>query len=212
MDIEAIIKFVIVLVIVIVPAVSQILAKIRDAKAPPVNPKQMPRGKPAAPPPPNQSFKDEIEEFLRRAAAQRREDAKPIQQARPASSRPKAPPKPPPVPKPVAAAQVRPVGSAVDSAIDEFGRRTSQLGEQVALSDDKLDAHLQGAFQHKLGQLDARSVPPATLSEQQTEGPTVTMPLLPAAAAGVAAALANPDSFRQAIVLTEILKRPDDRW
>jgi len=63
---------------------------------------------------------------------------------------------------------------------------------------------LQHKFDHGLGSLDARHA-----SRMEEQKPTETAP---SQAAQMAALLSSPDGIRQAIVLNEILRRPEERW
>lgn len=85
----------------------------------------------------------------------------------------------------------------------DIQRHTAQLGAEVALADDKVEARLQQKFDRAVGRLHGATQPPAALA------PTAPPP---APAAEIAALLRNPTSVRQAIVLNEILTRPEHRW
>jgi len=204
MDAGEVIKLLIVLAIVIAPAIGQIVAKLREAQKPPANP----LGKPRVPRPTEETFKNEIEDFLRRAAEGRTNRG----QGRPSSSvqRPKSsaaaqpaaqPASSPEGPQQSATTVVEHVQKHLDTS--DFGRRTQQLGGEVALADDKADAHLHEVFEHQLSQFDWR-----TPQEQAAAGVTP----MAAGVAGVLPLLADPQNLRQAIVLTEILQRPESRW
>ncbi len=75
-----------------------------------------------------------------------------------------------------------------------FGQRISHLGERVADADDRLEARLEGAFDHSVGSLSHQNSP-------QPEPPSST-------AAAIARMLDSPENVRQAIILNEILRRP----
>ena len=79
------------------------------------------------------------------------------------------------------------------------------------MADDDMEARLQSKFDHQLGRLasDAKAAADAPAGQQSE----------PAAASGPAASPANlaqwlraPGTLRQAVVLSEILQRPEDRW
>lgn len=211
MDIGDVLKFLVVLLIVVVPAISQVVAKIREAQKPPPPPVR--GAKPARPA--GESFKDEIEEFLRRAAEGRQQASgggqpragQPQQRTKP--SRPPAPSTPASKPaESTEAAESRTVVAHVQKHLDtsDFQRRTSQLGGEVAEADDKLDARVQQVFEHQLSQFDWR-----TPGELEAAGEKLP-PSASATVAGIFPLLSNPESLRQAIVLNEILQRPVDRW
>ena len=82
-----------------------------------------------------------------------------------------------------------------------FAERTSHLGEQVAQADEKIEAHLHHKFDRELGTLGRSSV-----------APTAQSPPADSLATEIAAMLASPAGMRQAIVLGEILQRPEHRW
>lgn len=98
-------------------------------------------------------------------------------------------------------------GVAVVEAVEAVGRlqtsfQPSRLGQEVALADDRMDARLHKAFDHNVGQLSSR--------QETTDA-------LPAASArsladDVRQALRSQTSVRNAVVLNEILQRPEHRW
>jgi hypothetical protein len=215
MDFGEVIKLLVVLVIVIVPAISQIVAKIREAQKPPAAPR-VPRV-PQARRPAEEGFKDEIEEFLRRAAEGRQagqggrapaRTGQAAQRDKAAAASKSAPPtdaqQPAQASSPTATV-VEHVQKHLDTS--EFGRRTTQMGGEVAQADDKLDARVQQVFEHQLSQFDWR-----TTQEIEAAGETVPLTATTAGAAGLAALLASPEGLRQAIVLNEVLQRPEHRW
>lgn len=82
----------------------------------------------------------------------------------------------------------------------QLAEQAAQLGGQVAQADDRLEARLHEKFDHRLGKLSQRSeaeqeVPPA---DHET------------GAARIKALLARPGGVREAVVLSEILRRPAD--
>ena len=85
--------------------------------------------------------------------------------------------------------------------ISTLGSRS--LDSQVAQADENLEEHVHDVFDHQLGRLG--DTPGETAKKSGAAIP-------PTAAAGLAAMLANPGRIRQAIVLSEILQRPEHRW
>jgi hypothetical protein len=81
-----------------------------------------------------------------------------------------------------------------------FAERTSHLGEQVAQADEKIETHLHQKFDRELG----------TLGHSRA-APSAESPPADTLAAEIAAMLASPQGMRQAIVLGEILRRPEHR-
>jgi hypothetical protein len=160
------------------------------------------QGQPAA------AIDEEIQQFLRDTAAARgapREAAMVAEQARPQPSAPMPPPLQP------AEAASEPRMGQLDTS--EFTQRTAQLGagvrteeQKMAARRKKLAAARQKKFGHDLGQL-AKT---ATTDRSQTIPEKKPIPRT--AAAGVAAMLADGKSLRDAIIFSEIINRPTDRW
>lgn len=122
------------------------------------------------------------------------------------------------------------VSSHVAQALDnrQFTERARHLGEEVGQADDKMGARLHRKFDHQVGQLrstTASSVPAASTAQQSfdeaRQGAAGAAPAgagdAAAQAAGVSASeiaqlLRTPRNIRHAIILNEILARPEDRW
>lgn len=188
-------------------------AKARKAKplvrpAAPLNPD----APPAERAPPQPQLVTEIEEFLKRANRKRQEKAKRKQPTKVAKSAPPPVQKPPrrlvpsqfEEPSALTPDAVVTVAESVRQHLDtsDFSARASQLADaDIARDDAERAAHLKQVFDHQVGRL-------ADTSAQQASPATKE----PAAAASLAALLANPQSLKQAIVLQEILNRPEQRW
>jgi hypothetical protein len=180
--------------------------------------------------------RDEVEEFLRRAAARRA--AAQQQQQRPAAPPaqpawtppPQQPPPPARRPPPLAdVVMLQPVetveAEVVDAELadqqDRLGRGVAQhmrgttqiaahaetLGDELELADDKLEAHLHQVFDHKVGDLKKSTTEAGAASPTQASRDAP----LPGAAS-IAHLLVNPQNVRNAIILAEILRRPEDNW
>lgn len=96
-------------------------------------------------------------------------------------------------------------------APSQLAEQAAHLGERIAQADEKFEARLHSKFDHRLGKLrDANPDGGGEPSAAETTDPGAK----PASsAARVADMLAQPGGFRDAIVLSEILRRPsDDRW
>ncbi len=98
---------------------------------------------------------------------------------------------------------------------EEFSRRGAQLGEEVAQADRQIDQRLQQVFDHELSHIEAvpgeAAVPPAVVEPADSlEAAGGMAPVV--SAVGIAELLATPELLGQAIVLNEILRRPEDRW
>ena len=173
-------------------------------------------------------MKDEVEEFLRRVAQMRAQAEAQArgQQQRPAPQRP--PPKQPqqtppqprlaPSPPPPPRSQPQPVeivdaeladtadrlGQRVRSDLrgtDQIAEHTRHLGEDVDAADSKMQAHLQQVFDHKLGQLKSSGGPTALVTGEQTAAEL--------SLEQIRRMLRSPQSIRDAIVMSEILRRPE---
>ena len=171
----------------------------------------------------------DIEEFLRRAAQRR---AKQQQPAQPPIKPPQGPPtqmrRPQPAPpRPVQITQAEVIdeveivephvlsGTTVEAHVEDhmragvFDERLSRLGEDVDRSDDRMEAHLHEVFEHELGTLGARTAKAADSSLDDDSPGQKRKPVKPT---NYLELLQNPTSVRHAIILSEILARPLDRW
>lgn len=146
---------------------------------------------------------DEIEQFLRQAAAKKRNKPQPdiefLQPAQPPQQQPLTPP-------PTSGVSAH-VEQYLDS--DNFQERASHMGEQVGLADEKLEARLHETFDHALGQLQDTSH--ASQKEAAKEA-AARKPAQPGMPGHLAEMLRSPRNVSQAIILSEILTRPEQRW
>lgn len=202
----------IMILVFVVPAILQALNKQAQQKRPPA---QRPPARP-----PGGNVEAEIEDFLRRATQPR--GAQPPARA----PRPRPGPAPPMAEVvggrrgPPEAAFDRPVGVGMAEHVQEhlgrgeFQRRAAELGGQVALADDHLEHRLQQVFGHEVSHLP--SVPgesaAMTRTEEAGEAEDRVTGWPSTAAAGLAAVFSDVGNIRQAIVINEILQRPEDRW
>lgn len=214
------------LVIMIISAISQMAGNKKEAPRPPA-----PRPRPQPPARPAQAgggqqgpIARELEEFLRRAGGQ--PQGRPPQQTRvPPQGRPPQQTGVPPQPKPAARPPVaRPVVAqpveaetideleVIESVADHVGHNVGGLQEKLDRRADQ-PAGLSNDFNRPVGQLgsDRAAVAAATLVESGPQREFVES-LPPTAAAGMAAILTTPTSLRQAILLSEIIQRPEHRW
>jgi len=95
----------------------------------------------------------------------------------------------------------------------DFGERLSHLGEEVDHADERMESHLQGYFEHALGDLGATTsratestLDPDPAAPSRSGGPRKRPPF------NIRRLLRSPTSIRDAIVLSEILRKPEDRW
>lgn len=158
---------------------------------------------------------DEIDDFIRKVQERRRQGKG--QPRRPAAPRPAEPP--PPAPPPAAPRTLVQRPEVVEAEIvgddllveisrshidtHEFQERASRLGEELGLTDERLEARLHGTFDHQIGELSR------TQQKLLDSAATVT-PGRPENE--VALLLRSPKNLRQAIILSEILNRPEHRW
>jgi len=170
-------------------------------------------------------MKDDVEEFLRRVAQMRAAAEAQARGQRPAPSQQAAPPQAPPVTarlvpvreevvylKPAAPevveAEVADVGERVSRRVTddmrgaaEIAEHTRRLGEEVHSADSKMQAHLHQVFDHRLGQLREMAADDKATSVEQPKGDS--------AAGDFLKMLRSPNSIRDAIVMAEILRRPE---
>jgi hypothetical protein len=221
------ISFLIPVVVFVIWVLNQVFSKMAQPAPPPRPRPDMRRPNPpnpqaARPRPAAAGVDNEIESFLRRAAQQR-------------GQRPPEPSRPQPVqaaPEParrltqrgdVFGQQVKVQPEALVEAVavddrvlssggvselsqrhlepSDFGQR-APIVSQVEMADEQMQAHLEQTFDHKLGRLTKRATadsPDADANVRST-------------AAGVAALLRNPGTLRQAVLLQEILTRPEHKW
>ena len=185
--------------------------------------RNVPKGGPRPPQPPQPVPKDaadEIDDFLRRAAQQRTVQQRAVQPVQPIRLQAVKPAAQQPVVAQVVAAA--PVGGQVTDHVTkyldtgDFTRRGDQLGEEVvAQVDREIDQHLHQVFDHSLSQIAA--TPGETAAAPEAVGvmelPESSATEIPSTfATDLAALLNNPDSIRHAIVLNEIIHRPEERW
>jgi len=242
MDIQEIVGLITVILFFIGPAVWRIIsaASAGEGEAPPARrPDQQPpnqqrpgQARPGQPRPAAAEAEDEISQFLRAAAGRRnqakQQEARPQEAQRQISRRQRpsrqqpsqqprrqkqAPRRQREIETPVEAMVVeeRPVGGRVSEHVDqylssdEFGQRAHQLGQEVSQADQRVEEHRREVFDHQVGTLSNKEESMSAERPVAEEFPMTT-------AAGLAALLADTNSIRQAIVINEILTRPEDRW
>jgi len=107
------------------------------------------------------------------------------------------------------------VGQHVSQHINtaDFGERISHLGEVIDNADERMEAHMHDYFEHALGDLGATTsrASDSTLDDdgapQGSPGAIKKRPPF-----NFRKLLRSPSSIRDAIVLSEILRRPEDNW
>lgn len=183
--------------------------------------------------PPEGDLRSEIDEFLKRVSEEF--DPEPVKEAKAAPApelidaepRPRAPLDPfeePPrrprrLPKVVVPTNEPKLDLTIDSPAirpepepaksrqelrrlpeSQLAEQAAHLGERIAGADDRVEARLHEKFDHKLGKLG---------SQQSAVGETKPEESL-TGAQRIKALLARPGGVREAIVLSEILRRPSD--
>ncbi len=157
---------------------------------------------------------DDLDAFLRQAAARRAERKKPSPaQPAPSKRQPALPQQPVQRRTAVDPAEVQVVEAVVvpvppdrlESNVDtsRFGRRADQLGEEVELADEHVAERLHDTFDHRLGSLKVDG----GLNAPAEQG-AVELSLRQE----IAAILADPQAVRKAIILSDILSSPEHRW
>lgn len=223
--IEVWLKFIFVVVFLLIWVFNNLLSNKKPAARPqprgPAPPPQpgLPAERPAGP----QQLAGEIEEFLERATQKRQEKSrrKPAKTVVTAAA---------PVPPPKPARRLvqstsenqgfevttgEAVAEHVRKHLDnrQFTERAEHLTDDITKSDTQREAHHKQVFEHKLGRLaDTSTSQHAQDASDSAASQQATHDASAAAATPIASMLANPESLRQAIVLNEILMRPEHRW
>lgn len=177
------------------------------------------RHRPGPVPGDRQELNDEVSDFLRRAA-DRRGGGQPAGGGRgrtqPAGKREPIRRRVAPPAEVVEAQAVDdpPSGAGVAAHVKqhldtrEFAERASQL-TQVDRLDVARASHRHQVFDHQVGQLATRSLGSAATPPPAPGAPPAR---IPTTAEAIAALLASPQGAQSALVLGEILRRPDERW
>jgi len=171
---------------------------------------------------------DEIAEFLRRAAQRRAEQAQQQEQQRRAQQQqytplpPPAPLRPAPTPVVVEAEIIdedepppRPALSKVAQHVaqhldtSQFAERAGRLGEKTEQADERMETHLHQAFDHRLGNLSAGT---HTITAAVTPAPDDEIRARVVQNHPILSMLRQPQSIRNAIILAELLQRPEKNW
>jgi len=161
---------------------------------------------------------DEIEQFLRQAAAKVAKQNQPPAQPPPRQQPPQRQQRPAQdiqyvEPEIIEAEPVRPRDlSSVSSRhvqTQGFDQRAAQRGTREQRADDLTDARLHQKFDHKVSELSGDSAQLASDYDDIDEQPASTV--APTNIADqIVKMLCTPNSVQQAIILNEILRRPED--
>ncbi len=155
-----------------------------------------------------ESLSSEIEQFLKEAAQRKSDKGRRGPVARPAAVvvvQPQMPPQVEVAPPPAGESMTAAVNRHLDTR--GFAARASNLTDDMQRADVQREQHLKDTFGHKIGRL-------TDTSHTQPEIPVANPVDLNGnvAASLVGNLLTKPENLRQAIVLNEILRRPEDRW
>ena len=110
------------------------------------------------------------------------------------------------------------VGQQVQTFLDtsEFGRRSEELGGEVAKSDQQFTKQVGQAFSGEVSRLASRpgeAAQPVEVIDVEVAGPEYlsrpTLDALPLAGSGLAELLGSPENIAQAVIMSEILRRPE---
>ena len=203
------------LVIMIISAVSQMAGNKKPAPRPPAPRPRPPVRPPQAGPGGQGQVARELEDFLRRAAGGRPGPAQPQGQApRPPARQPQAGRPQPgrPGARPVVAEPVDEL-EVIESVEEHVGHSVGSLQAQLARREEQEVS--RRAFDHAMGQLESTETqkrPAESLISDESPHDEHGEPFPSSAAAGFAALLGAPTSLRQAILLSEIIQRPEHRW
>jgi hypothetical protein len=208
------IKAVMVLAFLLISGLAKLFSAMKGQQKPGMPKRPAPNLQPAPVPqkPRNDPLASEVDEFLRRAADRSRsKGTRRAAEAMKSDAKPAA--------KPLAAKVVkeRAVGGQVTAHVNqyldeqEFKRRTEQLGSEVAHIDTEIEQHLHKTFDHTIGNL-AGVRGEAAVAPVAIESSEFAAADLAVADTGIYTLLSDPDSIRDAIILNEILRRPEERW
>lgn len=211
-DTVQLIGIIIMILFFVVPAIRQALNK----KGQPQRPQrpQRPAAQGPAPQRRGGNVEDEIGEFLRRAAQRRGGQQAPAQvpatrqTGPPAMAQAVGPGRGPVTEVPSGEDVLVHVREHLDTG--DFDRRAAELGDEVAQADEQIDERLHETFDHDVGRLAGRPGEPRSDTAGEPEDRMAELPS--AAAVGLAAMFSNAQNIRQAIVISEILTRPEHRW
>ena len=166
---------------------------------------------------------DEIDDFIRRAAERRRQQGQAQRRAARSQQGQGKPAQRARLPRPevvdaevVSAEVVDDVAMHAGKPLDSrgFDQRVAQLGEETAQADDRLEARLHQTFDHQKGRLQQTSSasPQATARTATDMAASVTTAAANEVLLQLVGALRSPQHVRQAIILSDILQRPEHRW
>ena len=188
-----------VIIFIVIPLIRAMTSRMREGAQPanPVPPGRREGGR----------VQEQIDEFLRRAAQRRG--------GQPAAATA-------PQPAEAVAEEDVPVGGRVGQQVQtymdtsEFRRRGEELGGDIAQADQQFTQQVGQAFSGKVGRLASRpgeTAQPLEVASAEPSGPEYlarpTLDALPEAGSGLAEFLGSPENIAQAVIMSEILRRPE---
>lgn len=197
----------VVILFLVISAAGQVLAKMREAQEAARKRQQRPGPRPVGQPGGpvgGDPVQAEVDEFLRDAV---RGQAQKQPQRWPAET-----------PVEVHPVELVPEDASVAehvqqrAAASELDTLDSTVDSRLSQATSAMDGRLHSVFDHGLGALERTPGESAQVTEPEEAPDDRVTPIPAAGAAGLAAMLAEPGSVRQAIVLSEILERPQFRW
>ena len=169
---------------------------------------------------PNPDLSDEVEAFLK--SVQQKQGQQRRTQPRQPARRPSKPVMAEVVPAPVLAPVVPTLvsegggfgrgasisGDAVAKEAEGVGQQAQALGSEIDLTDERVAEQLHNKFDHQLGQFGSSQSASDDTTEATSQRDGGSMDL----ATDLRRMLSDPYEVRRAIVLSEILNPPVDRW
>lgn len=107
------------------------------------------------------------------------------------------------------------LGSGVSQHLrgsQQIAQHVEELGDAVEMADDNLEARLHNTFDHQVGRLKKIASEPVKVIPPERMAATVTAAAYSTSAAGLMAMFRTKTDVRNAILLSEIISRPTDRW
>ena len=186
-------------------------AKGAEAIQPDRTVKPAPPNRQTAPGSARQSQTQEIEAFLQRAKERRREKTPPQKTVA------KAPPAPvrrlAETPLEAEVVKSRPLGASIaNQQLDtrDVTEHSEHLTDDLTQADQNRELHRRKMFSHRVGRLEDTSGEVGAKAGE--DAPQSNAAATAAAAVPISAAFFQPKDIRQAIIVSEVLQRPEHRW
>ncbi|MCA9245862.1 MAG: hypothetical protein KDA42_02075 [Planctomycetales bacterium] len=215
-DVEGWVRAAVFLVFIIFWVLSQVFGNKQKSAPPRRAQRERPHSPDSDPPAGEDRIRAELQEFLRDAAERRQQTARP--RGRQREKVLEAEIVEPEVVEAVtitqSAKRAEPAASrSQDQQPDPYAianekARTSHLGEEVALADEKVESHLHEVFDHEVSHLHEHTHEGQASGRGERRGSRSK----PSLAREIREMMREPRSVRRAVVLNEVLRRPEDRW